>query len=154
MPQFSSSSMLQLHTCDERIIDLFDRVIVTYDCTIICGHRNEQKQNNAYNDKKSKVQWPNSPHNNTPSTGIDVAPYINGGIPWPKTPYDWNDTGERNKYIKDMGQFYMFVGYVLGVAENMNIPIRSGADWDMDHDLRDNKFDDLVHFELIQEKEI
>jgi peptidoglycan L-alanyl-D-glutamate endopeptidase CwlK len=36
----------------------------------------------------------------------------------------------------------------LGVASQMGLKIRWGGDWDMDTQTKDNKFDDLVHFEL------
>ena len=37
---------------------------------------------------------------------------------------------------------------VMGVAKQMNLPIRWGGDWDMDNDLDDSNFLDLVHFEI------
>ncbi len=46
-----------------------------------------------------------------------------------------------------MGQFYHFAGYVEGTADAHRIPIRWGGDWDRDHCLSDQTFDDLVHFE-------
>jgi peptidoglycan L-alanyl-D-glutamate endopeptidase CwlK len=41
-----------------------------------------------------------------------------------------------------------FAGFVKGVASQMGIPIRWGGDWNSDNNLKDNKFDDLPHFEL------
>ena len=69
-----------------------------------------------------------SHHNSDPSRAVDVAPY----------PIDWNDT-ER---------FGRFAGFVLGMAAAMGIPLRWGGDWDRDNDTHDQKFNDLVHFEL------
>ena len=37
---------------------------------------------------------------------------------------------------------------VTYVALEMGIPLRWGGDWDNDTQLSNNKFDDLVHFEL------
>jgi hypothetical protein len=31
------------------------------------------------------------------------------------------------------------------------LKLRWGGDWDMDTEVKDNKFDDLVHFELVGE---
>ena len=44
-----------------------------------------------------------------------------------------------------------FAAYRLpgGVAAVMGIPIRCGADWDGDHNLRDQTFNDLPHIELL-----
>jgi peptidoglycan L-alanyl-D-glutamate endopeptidase CwlK len=113
---------------------LFNEVIRHYDCRILCGHRNESDQNQAVVEGKSKTPWPRSQHNAIPSMAIDVAPY----------PIDWKDT-ER---------FYYFGGYVQGIAKmlletgRMTHRVRWGGDWDSDHDLHDQRFMDLVHFEL------
>ncbi len=104
-------------------------VIKHYDCTIICGHRTKEQQEKAYKDGNSKVQFPHGRHNKKPSNAVDVAPY----------PIDWNDRD----------RFHLFAGFVLGIAASMGKTLRWGGDWDMDKDLKDNKFDDLVHFELI-----
>lgn len=150
MPTFSSASRQRLLTCDQRLVVLFENIVMHYDCTVLEGHRDMVTQNSAFDSGHSKVRWPDSKHNDSPSRAVDIAPYISGqGIPWPKTPSNWNDSGQRNTYIKDLAQFYHFAGYVLGMAEVFDIPLRWGGDWDSDHDLRDNKFDDLVHFELI-----
>ena len=37
---------------------------------------------------------------------------------------------------------------MLGTARGLFIPLRWGGDWDMDHNFKDQKFDDLCHFEL------
>jgi peptidoglycan L-alanyl-D-glutamate endopeptidase CwlK len=60
---------------------------------------------------------------------VDLAPY----------PIDWKNTK----------RFYHFAGIVLGVATEMGIRIRWGGDWDMDDDLDDQSFMDLVHFEIV-----
>jgi hypothetical protein len=43
----------------------------------------------------------------------------------------------------------LFAGFVIGTAALMGISIRWGGDWDRDTYTKDNSFDDLVHFELI-----
>ncbi len=129
MPRFSRRSKARLKTCDLKLQVLFNEVVRTFDCTIIEGHRGKARQNKAYDDGKSKVRYPMGKHNKKPSVAVDVAPY----------PIDWDDRD----------RFHFFAGFVLGTAEQMNIKIRSGADWDMDWETKDNRFDDLVHFELI-----
>ena len=39
----------------------------------------------------------------------------------------------------------------MGVASQMGIKIRWGGDWDRDTDLSDNRFNDLPHFELMEQ---
>ena len=131
MPRYSNRSAIKLAECDERIQKVFNTVIETVDNTILVGHRNESDQEEMYETGRSQLQWPNSLHNSLPSKAVDVAPY----------PIDWNDR-ER---------FTLFAGYVLGVAENMGIKLRWGGDWDRDFKTSDNSFDDLVHFELLND---
>ena len=128
MPRFSTRSKSRLHTCDERLVDLFNEVVKGFDCTIIEGHRGKKAQNEAFNKGNSKVKYPNGKHNQSPSVAVDVAPY----------PIDWSDRD----------RFHYFSGYVLGIASQMGLKIRWGGDWDMDTKTKDNKFDDLVHFEI------
>jgi peptidoglycan L-alanyl-D-glutamate endopeptidase CwlK len=112
---------------------VFNEVVKHFDCSIICGHRSEEEQNKVFYDGKSKVQFPNSKHNSIPSMAVDVAPYINGKICW------------------DKDQLYFFAGFVWGVAKEMGINIRLGADWDGDGNIKDQTFFDRPHFELIGE---
>jgi len=128
MPKFSKKSKERLSTCDERLQTLFKEVVKHFDCTIVCGHRGEEAQNKAYKDGNSKKKYPHGKHNKLPSTAVDVAPY----------PIDWDDR-ER---------FQFFSGFVLGTAKQLGINIRYGGDWDGDNQLKDNNFDDLVHFEI------
>jgi len=128
MPRFSTKSKSKLHSCDERLISLFNKVVKHFDCMVLEGHRGEEKQNAAYDKGNSKVRYPNGKHNQSPSVAVDVAPY----------PIDWADR-ER---------FHYFGGYVLGVAKQMGLNIRWGGDWNQDTQTKDNKFDDLVHFEI------
>ena len=99
-----------------------------FDCSILIGHRGEEAQNKAFDEGKSKVRYPKGKHNSKPSTAVDVAPY----------PIDWED---RERFI-------YFAGLVKGIALEMGISLRWGGDWNNDTQLSDNKFDDLVHFEL------
>lgn len=130
MPKFGKRSRANLATCHPDLQRLFNEVINHYDCSILCGHRSEEKQDEAYREGKSTVQWPNSKHNVYPSIAVDVAPY----------PIDW----------EELRRFYMFVGIVRGVAAAMGINIRCGADWDGDMEVKDQNFHDLPHVELIE----
>tara|TARA_S200002703_G_scaffold155626_1_gene159992 strand:+ start:2114 stop:2506 length:393 start_codon:yes stop_codon:yes gene_type:complete len=130
MASYSQKSQSRLQECHQDLIDLFGAVVQNFDNTILTGHRNKEDQNLAYFEGKSQLQWPNGKHNKYPSIAIDVAPY----------PIDWEDR-ERFTY---------FAGYVKGIAKGMGINIRWGGDWDSDTQVKDNSFDDLVHFELIQ----
>lgn len=128
-------SKTRLATCNEDLITLFDEVVKHFDCRVIIGHRTEAEQNDAFERGTSKLKWPQSKHNSNPSCAVDVAPY----------PIDWHDR-ER---------FHLFAGYVLATAEQLyqigaiSRRVRWGGDWDGDTQVKNNRFDDLVHFELI-----
>ena len=128
MAKFSENSHRRLDECHPDLIRLFNEVIKHVDCSILCGHRGEADQQEAYLSGKSKLQWPKSKHNQTPSLAVDVMPY----------PIDWFDNP----------RILHFVGFVRGMAKAMDIPIRSGADWNGNFDLKDKNFYDLPHFEL------
>jgi hypothetical protein len=131
MPKFGSRSKKNLATCHEDLQDLFNEVIKHVDCSVICGHRNKQEQNEAFEKKRTKVKYPNGRHNAKPSMAADVVPY----------PIDWDDR-ER---------FHLFAGFVLGIAQSMEINIRWGGDWNKNFEVDDNNFDDFPHFELMKD---
>ena len=128
MPRFGSRSKKRLATCDDRLQDLFKEVVKHFDCSVIQGHRGKADQNKAFDEGRSKLRYPDGNHNAVPSKAVDVAPY----------PIDWSDRD----------RFHYFGGFVLGIASQMGLKIRWGGDWDRDTQVKDNKFDDLPHFEI------
>lgn len=134
MSKFSQKSLEQLATCHPDLQTLFNVVIKYFDCTVTEGFRDATAQNKAFAEGKSKLKWPNGNHNKSPSTAVDVYP----------CPIDFNDTR----------RFYYFAGFVLGIAKQLKAEgkishsIRWGGDWDSDTEVKDNTFNDLVHFEL------
>lgn len=127
--KFGQQSMKNLSECHPDLQRLFSEVIKHIDCTVIEGHRGEHTQTMYFHSGKSKVQFPHSKHNSSPSLAADVVPY----------PIDW----------ADKNRFYHFVGLVRGIASQLGIRIRCGADWDGDNEFKDQNFNDLPHFELV-----
>ena len=140
--QYGVISELKLSTCHVILRDIFNEAIKLYDIKILAGARGEGEQKAAYEGGVSKVQWPNSKHNvpspKDLSEAVDAAPY----------PIIWDD--ER--------RYYFLHGIILGItvrvrekwllAGGRNFEIRWGGDWDSDTDFNDQKFNDLVHFEI------
>ena len=122
------SSNRELDTCHPKLQRLMREVDKRLskrklmDLTVICGHRGEAAQEKAFADGKSTKHWPDSLHNNLPSRAVDVAPY----------PIDW----------KDRESFALLVGYILAVADDLDIEVHIGALW--------KSFPDLPHVELTQ----
>ena len=128
MPEFSKKSKENLLSCRAEIQDVFTEVIKHFDCSVIEGHRDKERQDKMAREKRSKVVYPQSKHNSFPSKACDAVPY----------PVDWND---KNR-------FYYFAGFVMGVAKVKGISLRWGGDWDRDFETKDNRFNDLPHFEI------
>ena len=133
MPEFGERSLKNLNECHEDIQNILNEVIKNYDCSVIEGHRDENRQNKLYKEGKTQVKFPNGRHNAYPSLAVDCVPY----------PIDWTDR-ER---------FTLFAGFVKGIAKGMyNIDLRWGGDWDSDFQVQDNRFDDFPHFEIKEKK--
>lgn len=128
MPSFSKSSDDKLNTCHPLLQTLFREVVKNYDCTIICGHRGEKEQNEAFEKGYSKLKFPKSKHNSMPSRAVDVMAY----------PIRWED---KSRHLH-------FAGYVQATADRLGIKIRWGGNFDGDQNL-DNGFIDRPHFELV-----
>jgi len=134
MAQFSRISKERLETCHQDLQTIFNYVIKYFDCSIICGHRDAESQNKAYDDGFSKVRFPASKHNYEPSLAVDA-------VPWP---IEWDNT-DRMKY---------FAGFVMGIAQMLKDygaithDLVTGLDWDDDTILKDTTFKDHPHFQL------
>lgn len=131
MPKFGESSLKKLATCDKRLQAVANEVVKTFDCTVVYGVRTEAEQNAAVAAGNSKVKWPDSKHNSTPSKAIDLAPFVDGKISW------------------DASQCYYFAGVVMATAAHLGVKLRWGGDWDSDNNVKDQNFNDLVHFEVV-----
>ena len=128
MPKFGKRSRESLATCDERLQKVFNEVIKHVDCSVLEGHRSQERQDELYESGKTKVKYPNGRHNSNPARAVDVTPY----------PVNWEDRERQT----------LFAGFVLGIANQMGIELRWGGDWDQDFEVMDNRFDDFPHFEL------
>lgn len=130
---YSDRSEEKLATCDDRLQRVFRSAAQFYDITILEGHRTTRRQRQLYMAGKSKLDGitHKSKHQSEPGAAVDAAPY----------PIDWQDT-ER---------FYQFGFFIVGLARSLGIHIRWGGDWDGDGDITDQQFNDLVHFEVVDD---
>lgn len=135
MYKYSTTSQKRLATAHPKLQELFTRVLEVCDHTILQGHRTREEHEAYLKAGNSTVPYEQSKHSKTPSMAVDVAPY-----PMPK---DWG------AQWRDRVKFYEFAAVVRTEAKRLGIQIRWGGDWDGDGDYSDQKFDDLVHFELV-----
>jgi peptidoglycan L-alanyl-D-glutamate endopeptidase CwlK len=130
MPKFSKTSLDRLDTCHPKLKGILNKAIAFIDFTIVCGHRNELDQNQAFAENKSDLKYPDSKHNKMPSEAVDVAFWDGKGLVW------------------DIRQAAFLAGYIKATADGMGIKIRLGGDWDRDYNITDEKFIDMPHIEL------
>ena len=128
---WSKTSRGRLVHLNPRLRDLMDDVLQVCDCTIISTYRDETEQNELHRTGKSQLRYPESKHNAYPALAVDVAAY----------PIDW----------KDRERATLFAGLVLGMAAARGLALRWGGDWDRDWQVNDNGFDDLWHFEIVED---
>jgi peptidoglycan LD-endopeptidase CwlK len=153
MPTFSVKSKTILETCHPDLQKLAAHAIQLTDFTVIYGYRSPEKQLELYSkgrelregiwvvtDLNKIVTYKDgtihkSKHNYSPSLAFDLAPY----------PIDWSNSPTAT------ARFYFLSGIMLGLADQLRIKIRLGADFNMDGDILNDKFKDIGHFELVDE---
>jgi len=122
MAVFSKQSIEKLKSCHQDLQDVLTEAVKLTDFTVLCGHRGEKEQNQAFENGTSKLRYPNSRHNKVPSEAVDCAPW----------PVSWE--------VKDEHRFYFMAGIILAVANYLGKQIVWGGSW--------QGFKDLPHFEL------
>ena len=133
MPRFGKRSKERLKGVDAKLQNVLNEVVKYFDITIIEGLRSQERQNELVAQGKSKTKF----GKHVEGKAVDIAPY----------PIDW----------KARDDFHYLGGFVLGMAASMGIKIRWGGDWNASslfkgqRTTKDNNFDDLVHFEILDE---
>lgn len=122
--KFGKKSLDRLRTCHDDLQLLCHAVLEDLDISVLCGHRTEAEQNEAFRTKKSQLRFPDSMHNKVPSLAVDIAPVSKSGN------IDWNDIKAFENMCRVVEQ----------KAEKMGIDVRLG---------RDFSFRDYPHVELV-----
>jgi len=136
MPRFGNSSQKRLYTCDQRLQEICNEAIKILDFSVLCGYRDGAEQARLYSEGKTKLQYPMSKHNESPSKAVDIVPY-----PIPK---DW---GAKDQM--ELARFYYLAGVMKAVAHTRGVRLRFGGDWNSNDIFSDNRFNDLVHYEIL-----
>ena len=112
MFRFGSTSRDRLATIDDALQRVLHRAMgyQLMDFTIVCGHRTQKDQAQAFSVGASKKEWPNSKHNIFPSIAVDIAPW----------PIDWDD------HLA----FARLYGIIEAAAAEEGVPLRWGGDWE------------------------
>lgn len=127
MPKFSKTSAAKLATCHPDLQKLFNEIIKTRDCTIICGARTLEEQQKAFKAGFSKIDGigKKSKHQISKeqplSLAVDVLPF----------PLNWDDRKGHDN----------FALAVKATAEHLKINVRWGGNFKI--------FRDAPHWELL-----
>lgn len=128
--KFSKKSLEKLSTAHPDLQKIYHELIKVMDVTILEGLRSKERQEELVRTGFSKTL--NSKHLKQPdgySHAVDAVPF----------PIDWKDT-ERFAYM---------CGMIRGIAQQLNIKVRVGCDWDSDGVIKDHSFLDYPHTELL-----
>tara|TARA_R100001244_G_scaffold79515_1_gene62531 strand:- start:154 stop:546 length:393 start_codon:yes stop_codon:yes gene_type:complete len=127
MARFGKRSRSRLKGVNPKLVNVLNEAIKLMDLTILEGLRSVERQKELVASGASKTM--KSKH--LKGWAVDVTPY----------PVDFDSA-------KGINRHYYMAGMLRGIAHMMKIPVRSGADWDSDGEIKDQKFNDLVHLEL------
>ena len=131
MYKFGKRSRERLKGVDAKLVNVLNELIKMMDVTVIEGLRSAERQKELLAKGATKVKY--SKH--MEGKAVDIAPY----------PIDWNARDD----------FHYLGGFMLGTAASMGIKIRWGGEWNASslykgqRTTKDNSFDDLVHFEIL-----
>lgn len=127
--QYGVRSLKRLSECEPPLKLLMERVLEVspHDITILCGARGKDEQLAAYKAGNSKLRWPKSKHNKTPSQAVDIAPW----------PIDWKDLNA----FKEMAELVKATWDSFTIEEKAGWNLVWGGDW--------TTFLDYPHFELV-----
>ena len=127
MPKFSALSLSRLSTCSPVLQRLMKATIeIGPDFTVLCGFRGRAEQEAALAAGHSKLGWPKSRHNISPSHAVDIAPY----------PVDWHDEARFHELADSVKRAWG----AMSDGARCGYSLTWGGDWE--------SFKDLPHYEL------
>ena len=161
---YGATSLARLATAHDELQRLMKRVGENFPNTILEGERTVEQQEKNVAKGVSKTM--NSKH--ITGEGVrDLAEAVDAApdpLSWPQAQKLLSRiesvagqlTDEQGAevmalvegYVREVARWYYFGGFVLGTAEEMEIDVRWGGDWDSDRKLEDQTFHDLPHFEV------
>ena len=118
---FGKASLKERATLHPDLQKVVDEASKEINITLLKGFRGQEEQDKAYADGKSKLKWPNSRHNKTPSEAVDIAPW----------PINWSDSNSFKK----------MASAVKLAAKRVNVEVEWGGECF-------GKFIDMPHFQL------
>ena len=144
MPRFGASSEAKIRTCHADIqVVVRTAIIRGPDFTVIFGARTPVEQadlvSTGFSQKLDSLHVVGEDAGRELSDAIDIAPWP---VVWPN-----RETQTEAEFEEAIKRFHVLGGYVLGVADQLNIALIWGGDWDRDWIYTDQRFHDLGHLQ-------
>jgi peptidoglycan L-alanyl-D-glutamate endopeptidase CwlK len=131
----SERSLLRLKDVNPKLINLcllgIKRTPIDFGIAYQGGKRTAEEQNQLFKDGYSKCDGYKIQSNHQSGDAFDINVFVN------------------SKVVENKEMLCVVAGVMFSCAEELNIKIRWGLDWDQDGDIRDNTFNDMYHFEII-----
>ena len=131
----SERSLFRLKDVNIKIINLsllaIKRTPIDFGIAWMGGKRTAEEQNQLFKDGYSQCDGYEKISKHQSGDAVDLNVFINGSV------------------VDNKEMLCVVAGVMFACANELNIKIRWGGDWDSDSDVRDNKFNDLYHYELI-----
>ncbi len=125
---FSQRSLKARNELHPMLKTVVDAGIKKIDFVILDAQRGRAAQERAYKAGFSKARFGQSAHNYVPAVALDIVPF----------PINFDNIAG----FKAIAQVF------LEIAKEKQIPLRWGADWNMNGKVNDENFLDWGHFEL------
>lgn len=145
MANFGAASRQNLEGVDQRLINIANKAVLGWDCSVTDGIRTvEEQRKNVARGVSKTMDSKHLPQSDGKGHAIDIVPY----------PVNWAAIEKGYQAIKhatggmEVAEMYAFAGFVDGVAWAMGINLRSGYDWNTNRQFEDQSFLDLPHHEL------
>ena len=131
--RFGTASRVILTQCDPAIVEVCElalrgyyRTVTSVDFAVREGVRDRETQDALYAQGLTRVKWPGSAHNKTPSQAFHA-------IPW----------HARAPHVRwgDHRAFEVMATHILGAASVLQVPMLWGGHW--------KTLRDYAHFELL-----
>jgi peptidoglycan L-alanyl-D-glutamate endopeptidase CwlK len=135
MFQLSNRSLSRLQDVNPQLIKIIllaiKRTPVDFGVAWMGGKRTPEEQNQLFKEGYSKCDGYEKISKHQLGNAVDLNVFVD------------------SKLIENKEMLCLVAGVMFACANEMNVNIRWGLDWNRNGDIRDNTFNDIYHFELI-----
>lgn len=132
--KLSARSLERLNGVNPKLIDLLlvaiRRTPIDFGVAFLGGKRTAEEQNQLFKEGYSQRDGYIKLSKHQSGNAVDLNVFV------------------KSKLVDNKEMLCVIAGIIFSCASELNIDIRWGLDWNMDGDIRDNKFNDQYHFEI------